>query len=120
MYLRSILLVVFASLLASAQERLGINFYSTEKEAALGASLAAEVRKNVTVVESVALNQYVERIGRKLAAVLPDSGINYTYTVVENNIGGSTYEPLAAPGGYIFIPASLFFTARNEAEFAGM
>ena len=62
----------------------------------------------------------MERIGSKLAAVLPDSGITYTFTLVEDNLGRSTNEPLALPGGHIFIPASLFLASRNEAEFAGM
>jgi predicted Zn-dependent protease len=120
MYRWSLLLVVFASWLASAQERRGVNFYSKEKEAALGASLATDVRKNITIVESATLSQYVDRIGRKLAAVLPDSGATYTFTVVEDSLGRSTHEPLALPGGYIFIPANLLLAARSEAEFAGM
>jgi predicted Zn-dependent protease len=115
-----ILLIVFSSLLVCAQERRAVNFYSNEKEAVLGASLAAAVRNNTTIVESATLIQYVERIGRKLAAVLPDSGITYTFTVVEDNLGRSTNEPLALPGGHIFIPANLFLASRNEAEFAGM
>jgi predicted Zn-dependent protease len=51
---------------------------------------------------------------------LPDSGITYTLTVVANNLGRSTNEPLGLPGGHIFIPANLFLASRNEAEFAGM
>jgi predicted Zn-dependent protease len=78
------------------------------------------VRKNITIVESAALIQYVERIGRKLAVVLPDPGINYMFAVVEKNLGGSTNEPLAFPGGYIFIPTNLFLAARSDSEFAGM
>jgi predicted Zn-dependent protease len=118
---RFLILVLFASLFASAQERgSGVNFYSKEKESALGMQVAAEVRRQMAVIESDIVNQYVERMGSKLAAVLPDRGITYTFTVVQNNIGGSTNEPLALPGGYIFIPANLFLAARNEAEFGGM
>jgi predicted Zn-dependent protease len=40
-------------------------------------------------------------------------GIKYTFTVVERNLGGSTNEPLALPGGHIFVPAS-------EDELSGM
>ena len=79
MYRWPLLLMVLASLLASAQERRAVNFYSKDKEAAIGVSLAADVRKTITIVENAALSQYVERIGRKLAAVLPDSGITYTF-----------------------------------------
>jgi predicted Zn-dependent protease len=120
MYRRSLLLIVFASLLACAQERHGVNFYSKEKEAAIGASLAADVRKDIAIVESAAVSQYVKQIGHKLSAVLPDSGIEYRFTLVAKNLGGSTNEPLALPGGYIFIPTNLFLAARSESEFAGM
>jgi len=38
-------------------------------------------------------------MGSKLAAVLPDSGLTYTFTLVEDNLGRSTNKPLALPGG---------------------
>jgi predicted Zn-dependent protease len=118
---RFIILVVFASLFASAQERgSGVNFYSKEKESALGTQLAAQVRRQSSLIESATVSQYLERVGRRLAAMAPDTGITYTFTVIQNNIGGSTHEPLALPGGFIFIPADLLLAARSEAELAGM
>ncbi len=69
--------VLLGTLAVSAQERQvgqGVNFYSREKEAALGAQLAREVRQRTTPLDSVEVRGFVEQIGRKLAAQLSDAG----------------------------------------------
>jgi beta-barrel assembly-enhancing protease len=115
---------VFLTVLTmSAQERQvgqGVNFYSMEKEAALGAQLAKEVRQKTTPIDSAVTRDYVEKIGRQLAAALPNSRFTYTFAVILDDVGGETHEPLSFPGGYIFVPANLILTAQNEAALAGM
>jgi predicted Zn-dependent protease len=111
---------LLATLVISAQERQagqGVNFYSRTKEAAIGAQLAQQERQRTTPLASDTVREYVELVGHKLAAELP---LSYTFEVVADVMGGPTHEPLSLPGGYIFVPASLILTARNEAEFAGM
>jgi predicted Zn-dependent protease len=119
----SVSVVLLASLAVSAQEQhsgQGVNFYSREREAALGAQLAQQLRQRTTALDSVTVQDFVDQIGRKLAAHLPGAGISYTFAVVADEMGGSTHEPASIPGGYIFVPAVLILTARDEAEFAGM
>jgi beta-barrel assembly-enhancing protease len=116
-------IVLLATLAMSAQERQtgqGVNFYGPAKEAAIGAQLAQQERQRTTPISNAAVRGYVERIGQKLAAELPNAGVTYTFEVIADAVGGPTHEPLSLPGGYIFVPASLILTARNEAEFAGM
>ncbi|HYW46304.1 MAG TPA: M48 family metalloprotease [Bryobacteraceae bacterium] len=106
---------------ASAQERppgKGVNFYSLEKEAALGAQLAAEVRKVNPPLESGAVTAYIGQIGRRLAAQLPPGGVSFTFAAITGP--AENHEPIALPGGYIFVPSSLILAAQGEAEFAGM
>ena len=98
----------------------GVNFYSQEKEAALGAQLAGEVGRHTTAIGSAAVHDYVARLGARLIAQIPATGFTFTFTVVAEGMDSGIHEPLALPGGYIFVPASLFLEARNEAEFAGM
>jgi predicted Zn-dependent protease len=57
---------------------------------------------------------------RQLAAALPDQTFHFTFTLVTDDLDGSTHEPKALPGGYIFVPAKLLLAAENEAEVAGM
>ena len=94
--------------------------YSVEKEAALGASLARNVRQSTTAIESPLVRDYVQRIGGRLAAQLTNPPFSYSLSLIADDRGGPTHEPLWFPGGYIFVPASLILTARNDAEFAGM
>ena len=106
-----------------AQERTvgeGVNLYSIQKEAALGAQMAEEVRQSTTPVHSAAVREYVERIGLRLAAQFPDAAFQYSFSVIADAAGGQIHEPLSLPGGYIFVPAGLILTAQNDAEFAGM
>lgn len=93
--------------------------FDRAKEAALGAQFAAEVRKASKPLDSPLVGKYVERIGQELAAGLPVVGPVFTFDVLAGP-GGPTHEPVALPGGYIFIPTGLLLAAESEAEFAGM
>jgi predicted Zn-dependent protease len=94
-------------------------FYSPEKEAALGAMLARETLDRARQVQSPAAQAYLARLGRRLAAELPSGGPAYTFEILAH-AGNSLQQPAVLPGGYIFVPAALFTTAGNEAEFAGV
>lgn len=86
-----------------------------QKEAALGAKLAEEVRRSTTPVESAAVQSYVERLGAELAARFPDSNLSFQFTVVTDALGR---EPMTLPGGYIFVSAESIAAAHDEASFA--
>jgi predicted Zn-dependent protease len=98
-----------------------INSYSLEKEAALGAELAKEVRRTTHPLEGApTAQQYLTRIALALRPGLPDPHQTFRFTIVADPIGGATHEPCAIPGGDIFAPANLILKAHNEAELAGM
>jgi len=123
---------------AQGQERQpgqGINFYSRDKEIALGRQLALEYRRRTTPLDNAAVSDYVKRVGANLAAQFP--GWTYQIETVREDRGGSTalaldpellrvaapeatHEPAAFPGGFIFVSVDLIAAARSEAEFAGM
>jgi hypothetical protein len=90
------------------------------KDAALGRQLAAELRKRITPLESPALQQYVDRLGQKLAAGMPDFNAPFTFQVIAEDSCPTLHEPASFPGGFVFVPAALFLAARDEGEFAGM
>ena len=91
-----------------------------EKEAALGRALAEDVDRRTTPVQAPEVQNYVARLGAKIAAQLPAPSRGFTFSVVFTGEDNALHEPLAIPGGYIFVPSSLILTARDEAEFAGM
>jgi predicted Zn-dependent protease len=115
---------VLAAWSLGAQERppgTGVNFYSREKEAALGAALARQVREQTTLVENPAVLDYVQRLAARLAAQLPPSDLAWNLQIIASQPSGNgTQEPVWLPGGYVLIPARLFLATQDEAEFAGM
>jgi len=111
------LLVGFVSLLVLNLPAQDIRL---QKEIALGEKLANQFRQNTTRIDSASVQEYVDRIGQRLAAQIPDSRSPYRFEVVADDRGGYAHQPLAFPGGYVFVPAPLILAAQNEAEFACM
>jgi Zn-dependent protease with chaperone function len=91
-----------------------------QKETALGASLARDIRRQNTVVEDVLVRGYIERVGRRLAAKMAGVDVAWTFEVVRENWGGRAREPVALPGGFVFVPAPLLVAAKSEDEFVRM
>jgi predicted Zn-dependent protease len=115
----------FAASLALGQQAggpgTGVNWYSREKEAAMGAHGAAEVRRQVIVIDSPRIVDYLHGLARKLASHMPASeGYSWTVTLTADARRSSQHEPRAIPGGNIFVPGALFLEARDEGELAGM
>lgn len=91
-----------------------------QKQIALGEKLASQFRQNTTPIDSASVQEYVDRIGQRLDAQIPDSRSQYRFEVIADDRGGYAHQPVAFPGGYVFVPAPLILAAQNEAEFACM
>src|SRR5260370_26905799 len=92
----------------------GVNFYSIEKEMALGKQLAQEVTRQAKTVDDPMISEYVNRIGQNLARN-SDAKVPFTFQVIE----GEEPNAFALPGGYIFIYTGLLKLADEADEFAG-
>ena len=114
-------LLAAAALSVGQQQPLGrgINFYSTEREAGLGATLAKDFLNRATKFENSEVLAYVEGLVQRLAQQLPPGGFPFTIGLIgdEDRV---TDEPFAIPGGYLFVETSLILEARSEDELAGM
>uniref|UniRef100_Q01WK6 Peptidase M48, Ste24p n=1 Tax=Solibacter usitatus (strain Ellin6076) TaxID=234267 RepID=Q01WK6_SOLUE len=97
----------------------GVNFYSIEKEQALGVQLAKEYRRNVTVIEDATVKTYLDDLGQRLAAKAQGPAFTYCFELVSDG-GIVLNEPVAFPGGLVFVPTSLIRAAKSEDELAGM
>lgn len=92
----------------------GVNFYSIEKEMAMGKQLAIEVEKQAKMVEDPILGEYVNRLGQNLARN-SDAKIPITFKIIDSDeVNGFTL-----PGGHVFINSGLIRVAEAEAELAG-
>ena len=113
--MRFALLLVGATLHAQH----GVNFYSIEKEKALGAQLAAEYRRQTHVIDASSVNEYLSELGGRLAAQAPATGFTFTFELVDDEQTW-IHEAVVFPGGPAFVPASLILAAANGDELAGM
>ena len=107
--------VVFALACLSAAGR-----QPPSKEAALGERLAARFRQGTTPLDSPLVQDYVNRLGRRLAAHMPEAASPFTFTVIADDLCRPVHQPAALPGGFVFVPAPLLLAAQDEAELAGM
>lgn len=87
-----------------------------DRESALGAQMAAEIRKQMSVVSDPATRLYISELVTKLA------GRDYPITleVIDTHSSDEPTEPLWLVGHYVFVPTALIRNARDESELAGM
>ncbi|HYC05424.1 MAG TPA: M48 family metalloprotease [Azospirillaceae bacterium] len=62
------------------------------------------------------LQDYVNRLGQRLAANTENPEIKYTFTVLDSEIVNA----FALPGGYVYVSRGLMALANSEAELAGV
>ena len=94
----------------------GFNLFSKEQDIQLGRETAAQVLREVEVIDNPAVQEYVRNLGRRLAATPEAGGYPYSFTVVNN----PTINAFALPGGPVFVHSGLIAAADNEAQLAGV
>ena len=92
-----------------------INFISLEKEIAMGRQLAAEIERQVKLVEDPTINEYVNRVGQNLVRN-SDAKVPFTIKVVESD----EINAFALPGGFFYVNSGLILAADDESELAGV
>ena len=92
-----------------------VNFYSLEKEIALGKSMAQQVERQSKVINDPVVSEYVNRIGQNLVRN-SDAKVPFTIKVIED----PTVNAFALPGGFFFVQSGLILKADSEAELAGV
>jgi predicted Zn-dependent protease len=93
----------------------GINFYSIEKEIALGKQMAQEVERQAKIVDDPIVAEYVNRIGQNLVRN-SDAKVPFTIKVIDSE----EINAFALPGGFFFVNTGILLNADNEAEMAGV
>jgi len=93
----------------------GANFYSIEKEIALGKQLAQEVERQAKIIDDPIVAEYVNRVGQNIVRN-SDAKVPFTIKVVEDE----SINAFALPGGFFFVNTGLILKADNEAELAGV
>lgn len=115
----------------AAREKLGVKSEGTQTgeapiplvgnpsdadEERLGREIAGRLLGAAPLVANDALQQYVNRVGRHVAARSARPDLNWTFGVVDT----PAVNAFAAPGGYVFVTRGLYDRLANEAELAGV
>ncbi len=93
----------------------GINFYSLEKEIALGKELAQEIERQAKIIDDPIIAEYVNRVGQNLVRN-SDAKVPFTIKVIDSD----EVNAFALPGGFFFVNSGLIIRAETEAELAGV
>ena len=93
----------------------GVNFYSLEREIALGKQMAQEVEQQARIVNDPVIGEYVNRLGQNLVRN-SDAKVPFIIKVVDTD----EVNAFALPGGFFFVNSGLILKAGDEAELAGV
>ena len=93
----------------------GLNWYSLEKEIALGKGLAQDVERQAKLIDDPIISEYVNRVGQNLVRN-SDAKVPFTIKVIDTE----DVNAFALPGGFFFVNSGLILKADTEAELAGV
>lgn len=92
-----------------------LDFYSLEKEVALGRQVAADVDRGIKLIDDPVVTEYVNRVGQNIV-LHSDAKVPFTIKVVDTD----EVNAFALPGGFFYVNKGLILAADNEAEIAGV
>ena len=93
----------------------GVNFYSIEREIALGKGLAQQVEHSAKLIDDPVIAEYVNRVGQNLVRN-SDAHVPFTIKVIDSY----QVNAFALPGGFFYVNSGLILRADAEAELAGV
>ena len=91
--------------------------YGDEKEKSLGASVALQVEKDFSIDTDVDVNERVEKILDKIAAVCDRKDLVYTIRVIDKD---DEVNAFSLPGGYIFVYKGLIDRISSDDQLAAV
>jgi Zn-dependent protease with chaperone function len=94
----------------------GFNLFSVQQDVDLGRQSAAEVERQLPVLNDARVNSYLTRIISRLSAQAP--GTQFPYTI--KAVNSTEINAFALPGGPMYVNRGLVTAARSEAELAGV
>ncbi|MGD8766139.1 MAG: M48 family metalloprotease [Desulfobacteraceae bacterium] len=103
-----VVLGVFSDRLASG--------LTVKEEEDLSREVMATILRYYPMVDDPVVVEYINTLGNKLVAYLPEKLFQYHFYVVKTD----SYNAFATPAGYIFVNSGLLLAMENEDELAGI
>src|SRR5262245_34361544 len=92
-----------------------MNFYSIDREIALGRALAQELESSSRILDDPEVTEYINRLGQNLVRS-SDAKVPFVIKVVDSE----EVNAMALPGGFFYVNTGLIRAANEEAELAGV
>src|ERR1043165_1115146 len=90
----------------------GFNLFSPEQDVEMGRQVSQEAEQQLPILNNRQAEDYVNRLGRQLAARAPGEKYPYQFKIVnDKNINA-----FALPGGFVYVNRGIFEHADNEAQ----
>lgn len=89
---------------------------SEEDELEIGRQLDRRIQQQESLVDDEELQQYVQRVGERVAASSHRSGLIYRFRIIDR----PQVNAFALPGGYIYVYRGLLAYMNSEAELAAV
>jgi beta-barrel assembly-enhancing protease len=103
------------ALVAGGSLAVGACGISTQQEMQMGQQYAAEIARQLPLVQDANVNRYINNLGRSIARH-GGRQLPYNFYVVN----APQVNAFAVPGGHIYLNRGLIERTRNEAELAGV
>ncbi len=94
----------------------GWNMFSPQQDVEVGQQVAADAERQLPMLNDSRVDDYVNNLGRRLAANAPGEKYPYRFKVVNDR----AINAFALPGGPIFINRGVIEAADNESQLAGV
>jgi len=104
------------AVVAQTQLKPGFNLFSPDQDQEIGRQSAAAAERELPMLRDKSIQAYVDKVGKRLAAVAPGAKYPYQFKVVN----ASDINAFALPGGYLYVNRGLIEAARNEGQLAGV
>jgi beta-barrel assembly-enhancing protease len=94
----------------------GWNLFSPQQDVELGQQVSKDAEKKLSMLKNQRVDDYLNQLGKKLAAVAPGEKYPYQFRCVND----AEINAFALPGGFLFVNRGTIEAADNEAELAGV
>lgn len=91
-------------------------FMSETKELKLGQEMHEKILQSTPIYADESLNQYVDQVGQKIAAISHRPDLTFTFTIVDS----PDINAFALPGGFVYINRGLISYLDSEAQLAAV
>jgi predicted Zn-dependent protease len=93
-----------------------LDSFSSKEEKQLGLAFYRSLRANLTFIDDLQINYYLNSIGQRLASHSDAAGDEFHFFIIK----APTINAFAGPAGYIGIHTQLILESENESQFASV